>query len=108
MNISTCRVRLVDRRFRRTMPNFCGSAATLNIEQGTARSTLAQPSSDGTILATEFLGRGGRAVECAGLENRKAERPREFESDPLRSEPDWPLRLAGRDSAGLKSRDCGI
>ena len=57
MNISTCRVRLVDRRFRRTMPNFCGSAATLNIEQGTARSTLAQPSSDGTILATElFLG----------------------------------------------------
>src|ERR1044071_8255994 len=28
--------------------------------------------------------RGGRAVECAGLENRKAERPREFESHPLR------------------------
>lgn len=29
-------------------------------------------------------GRGGRAVDCAGLENRKAERPREFESHPLR------------------------
>src|SRR5262249_1065794 len=29
--------------------------------------------------------RGGRAVECTGLENRKAERPREFESHPLRS-----------------------
>src|SRR5438876_386155 len=29
--------------------------------------------------------RGGRAVDCAGLENRKAERPREFESHPLRS-----------------------
>src|SRR5215475_11052752 len=29
--------------------------------------------------------RGGRAVDRAGLENRKAERPREFESHPLRS-----------------------
>jgi hypothetical protein len=29
-------------------------------------------------------GRGGRAVDCAGLENRKAERPRKFESHPLR------------------------
>src|SRR5438552_9399065 len=86
MNISACRVRLVDRPPHRTMPNFCGSAATLNIEQGTARSTLAQPCSDGTILATEiFFRRGGRAVECAGLENRKAERPREFESHPLRA-----------------------
>src|SRR4029077_12148453 len=28
--------------------------------------------------------RGGRAVDCAGLENRKAEWPREFESHPLR------------------------
>ena len=28
--------------------------------------------------------RGGRAVDRAGLENRKAERPREFESHPLR------------------------
>ena len=28
--------------------------------------------------------RGGRAVDCAGLENRKAERSREFESHPLR------------------------
>ena len=28
--------------------------------------------------------RGGRAVDRAGLENRKAERSREFESHPLR------------------------
>ena len=28
--------------------------------------------------------RGGRAVDCTGLENRQAERPREFESHPLR------------------------
>src|SRR5437588_12163615 len=34
----------------------------------------------------KFFRRGGRAVECAGLENRKAERPREFESHPLRHE----------------------
>jgi hypothetical protein len=32
-----------------------------------------------------FSWRGGRAVDRAGLENRKAERPREFESHPLRS-----------------------
>src|SRR5438128_63893 len=32
----------------------------------------------------KFSWRGGRAVDCAGLENRKAERPREFESHPLR------------------------
>jgi putative endonuclease len=31
-----------------------------------------------------LLRRGGRAVDCAGLENRKAERSREFESHPLR------------------------
>jgi hypothetical protein len=30
------------------------------------------------------LWRGGRAVDRAGLENRKAERSREFESHPLR------------------------
>jgi hypothetical protein len=35
-----------------------------------------------------FNWRGGRAVDRAGLENRKAERPREFESHPLRS-PDY-------------------
>src|SRR5436853_7575463 len=32
----------------------------------------------------KFFRRGGRAVDRAGLENRKAERPREFESHPLR------------------------
>ena len=31
------------------------------------------------------LRRGGRAVDCAGLENRKAKRSREFESHPLRA-----------------------
>jgi hypothetical protein len=31
-----------------------------------------------------LIWRGGRAVDCAGLENRKAARPREFESHPLR------------------------
>src|SRR5262245_17537068 len=35
-----------------------------------------------TVLEASW--RGGRAVDCAGLENRKAERPREFESHPLR------------------------
>src|SRR5947199_3847232 len=33
--------------------------------------------------------RGGRAVDRAGLENRKAERPREFESHPLRHAKKW-------------------
>src|SRR4030095_4291708 len=32
----------------------------------------------------QSLWRGGRAVDRAGLENRRAERPREFESHPLR------------------------
>ena len=47
---------------------------------------LAQLRSDGTLFADcIFLRRGGRAVDRAGLENRKAERPREFESHPLRT-----------------------
>src|SRR5262245_55728243 len=45
--------------------------------------------------------RGGRAVDCAGLENRKAERPREFESHPLRR-LDFYLALFGAVSAALK------
>jgi hypothetical protein len=49
------------------------------------RIRLAQPPSDGTLLATLAHWRGGRAVDRAGLENRKAERPREFESHPLRA-----------------------
>ncbi len=114
MNIVSCRVDLeVDRLLRRTMLDRAASPLFLSSSKGLldppcAARTLAQLASGGTILATELFGRGGRAVECAGLENRKAERPREFESHPLRSEPDWPFRLAGRDSAGLKSRDCGI
>src|SRR5207244_8096127 len=36
-------------------------------------------------LSRHFPRRGGRAVDRAGLENRKAERPREFESHPLRA-----------------------
>src|SRR5207302_6960815 len=108
MNISTCRVFWVDRPLRRAMPNFCGAAAILNIEQGTARSTLAQPLSDGTILASEFLGGVAERLNAPVL---KTGRPKGLVSSnltPSASEPDWPFRLAGRDSAGLKSRDCGI
>src|SRR5262249_14589979 len=47
---------------------------------------LAQACSNGTLFADCISPRrGGRAVDCAGLENRKAERSREFESHPLRS-----------------------
>ena len=42
------------------------------------------------ITDHQFARRGGRAVDCTGLENRQAERPREFESHPLRS----PLSLS--------------
>src|SRR5437773_10053381 len=46
---------------------------------------LARGGPDGKITGAHFCRRrGGRAVNCAGLENRKAERPREFESHPLR------------------------
>jgi hypothetical protein len=49
-------------------------------------SALAQLRGDGTLFADcIFLRRGGRAVDRAGLENRKAERSREFESHPLRA-----------------------
>ena len=37
-----------------------------------------------SLVTDQFFWRGGRAVDRAGLENRKAERPREFESHPLR------------------------
>src|SRR5262245_59819508 len=57
---------------------------------------LAQARSDGTLLPRSLTARrrqrrrlqprrGGRAVDRAGLENRKAERSREFESHPLRA-----------------------
>src|SRR6266446_3062289 len=39
--------------------------------------------------------RGGRAVDCTGLENRQAERPREFESHPLRHSCFALTRFAG-------------
>src|SRR6266436_2787919 len=90
MNIFTCRVDLeVDRLLRRTMLDRAASPLFLSSSKGLldppcAARTLAQLASGGTILATDLFGRGGRAVECAGLENRKAERPREFESHPLR------------------------
>ena len=44
---------------------------------------VADCADDGKIKRQLFR-RGGRAVDRAGLENRKAERPREFESHPLR------------------------
>src|SRR5438552_13079938 len=43
-----------------------------------------------------FFRRGGRAVECAGLENRKTARSREFESHPLRASSNTlPVNFAG-------------
>jgi hypothetical protein len=59
-------------------------------------SGLAQVATDGTLLAIEIFWRGGRAVDCAGLENRKAKRPREFESHPLRQPVDAARTLIGR------------
>src|SRR5437870_6852288 len=50
------------------------------------------------VNAAGYSWRGGRAVDCAGLENRKAERPREFESHPLRH-----LHLEVPTHAGPKS-----
>ncbi len=36
-----------------------------------------------------LLRTGGRVVDCTGLENRRAERLREFESHPVRSMRSW-------------------
>src|SRR4030095_12640841 len=44
---------------------------------------VADCADDGKIKR-QLSRRGGSAVDCAGLENRKAARPREFESHPLR------------------------
>src|SRR5438552_11072759 len=53
-----------------------------------------------------FSWRGGRAVECAGLENRKAERPREFESHPLRaSSVVLPVNFPDNDFMGEQNED---
>jgi len=46
--------------------------------------SLDQAQGDGTLLAVVTFWRGGRAVYGSGLENRQAERPRGFESHPLR------------------------
>jgi hypothetical protein len=48
------------------------------------RANLSVPAILPAPILTPVFRRGGRAVDCAGLENRKAERPREFESHPLR------------------------
>src|SRR5438128_602263 len=91
MNIFHCRVDLeVDRPLRRTMLNRAASPPFLSSSKG-----LLDPPCARTPCPTRnqwhnsrdrtFSWRGGRAVECAGLENRKAERPREFESHPLRA-----------------------
>src|SRR5437764_15066907 len=53
-----------------------------------------------------FSRRGGRAVECAGIENRKAERPREFESHPLRaSSVVLPVNFPDNDFMGEQNED---
>ena len=49
--------------------------------------------------------RGGRAVDCTGLENRQAERPREFESHPLRQTVDAAGTLIGRSPECFRSGD---
>ena len=100
MNIFHCRVDLkVDRPLRRTMLNRAALPPFLSSSKGPldppCARTLAQLASGGTILATELFGRGGRAVECAGLENRKAERPREFESHPLRVRAGLAVSIGG-------------
>ena len=45
---------------------------------------LEEPSIGVMNFRPQIYRRGGRAVDRAGLENRRAERPREFESHPLR------------------------
>ena len=63
-----------------------GTEALELIERRYSCLGLAQLRSDGTLFADcIFPRRGGRAVDRAGLENRKAERSREFESHPLRA-----------------------
>src|SRR6266581_1662793 len=73
---------------------------------------LAHHFADAKISAHNFSRRGGRAVDCAGLENRKAERPREFESHPLRHFDLEPLTrltpksIAVRHNKAIEIRPC--
>src|SRR5205814_2554871 len=65
-----------------------------------------------TAIAEHFFPwRGGRAVECAGLENRKTERSREFESHPLRHlrprQQDMFMRTLKHGQAEISARDRG-
>ena len=54
------------------------------------RSTLSSSSAASDVYKRQTQRRGGRVVDCAGLENRRAARSRGFESHPLRH-----LGLAG-------------
>ena len=52
-----------------------------------------------------MIRRGGRAVECAGLENRNAARHRGFESHPLRRmRTQFASRAEGARTLNLKKR----
>src|SRR5437867_13147291 len=84
MNIAACRAKFLNQYSSTSATRFAAPRSDGVMERaGNAAILPADP------LITDhwspFSRRGGRAVDCAGLENRKAERPREFESHPLRS-----------------------
>jgi hypothetical protein len=56
------------------------------------------------IADPHLVRRGGRAVDRAGLENRKAERSREFESHPLRVFHFEVLRKQGQEAQTIEFR----
>ncbi len=79
MHILRCRANLLTPYYSNTpMRNFTSSDGVL---EECCYNRHQSPDHQSPI---SILWRGGRAVDCAGLENRKAERPREFESHPLR------------------------
>jgi hypothetical protein len=60
------------------------SQSALQLREVEPMAELSPLTAAGVKAAGDSAWRGGRAVDRAGLENRKAERPREFESHPLR------------------------
>ena len=101
MNINHCPVpENLQRRLCQAPVSTISAAETAAAAVFTARINLAHRSADVRIKARAHNWRGGRAVDCTGLENRQAERPREFESHPLRQlqcatcKLRWPLLVA--------------
>src|SRR6187551_2387872 len=65
--------------------SFCWSTTPLLLTPIVSEQfDLEEPSIGVMNFRPQIYRRGGRAVDRAGLENRRAERPREFESHPLR------------------------